>query len=212
MGAGGAAIGGAAPVSEPLFFKSQKEWRAWLAKNHAKKTEVTLGYHKGAGARGDFHHKQAIDEALCFGWIDSRAQGGDTTWSIRFTPRKAKSIWSQVNIKRIEELKAAGLVRPSGLAAYEGRDPKLQKKYSFENRGAKMPAAYVKKFRANKAAWKYFEGMPKSYREPAIWWVVSAKQEATRERRLETLIADSAAGRKIKPLSYTSRPKKKPAP
>lgn len=199
-------------MTAPRFFKSAKEWRTWLEKNHASKTEVMVGYHKGAGKAGGFTHKQAIDEALCFGWIDSQAQGGDTTWSIRFTPRKAKSIWSQVNIRKIEELKKAGLMHPAGLAAYETRDPKLQKRYSFENRDAKVPAAYMKQLRANAAAWTYFEAMPKSYREPALWWVVSAKQEATRERRLATLIADSAAGRKIKLLGYTSRPKKKAAP
>jgi uncharacterized protein YdeI (YjbR/CyaY-like superfamily) len=193
-------------MTEAIFFKSQKEWRAWLLKNHATKTEAIVGYHKGAGAKGGFTHKQAIDEALWFGWIDSVAKGGDTTWSIRFTPRKAKSIWSQVNIKRIEELKAAGQVHAAGHAAYDGRDPKLQKKYSFENRDAKLSAADDKAFRANKQAWKNFEAMPPSYRHPAIWWVVSAKQEATRERRLAQLIADSAAGKRLKHLT---RPEKK---
>ena len=194
-----------ARVDEPRFFTSQKDWRAWLEKNHASKTEVIVGYHKGAAAKGGFHHKQAIDEALCFGWIDSVAKGGETTWSIRFTPRKTKSIWSDINIRRIEELKAAGLVHPAGLAAYENRDPKLQKKYSFENRDAKLAPAYKKAFKSDKAAWKNFEAMAPSYRHPAIWWVMSAKQEETRERRLKTLIADSAAGRKVKHLTPLKR-------
>jgi uncharacterized protein YdeI (YjbR/CyaY-like superfamily) len=194
-----------AAVTKPRFFKSQKEWRAWLEKNHATSTAIIVGYHKGAGAKGGFTHKQAIDEALCFGWIDSVAKGGDTTWSIRFTPRKAKSIWSAINLKRIEELKAAGLVHPAGLAAYENRDPKLQKRYSFENRDVKLAPAYAKAFKADKAAWKNFESMAPSYRHPAVWWVMNAKQEETRQRRLATLIADSAAGRKVKHLTPPKR-------
>lgn len=188
-------------MTTPRFFKSQKEWRAWLEKNHAGATEQVVGFHKTKSAEKGITYKQALDEALCFGWIDAARKGGELTWSIRFTPRKAKSIWSQINIKRIEELKAAGLVRPSGLAAYEGRDPTLQKKYSFENRDATLAPAYAKKFRAEKKAWANFEKMPPSYRHPAIWWVVSAKQEATRERRLATLISDSAAARKVKHLT-----------
>jgi uncharacterized protein YdeI (YjbR/CyaY-like superfamily) len=197
-----------AAVAKPRFFRSQKDWRAWLEKNHATSTEAIVGYHKGAAAKGGFTHKQAIDEALCFGWIDSVAKGGDATWSIRFTPRKPKSIWSQVNIKRVQELKARGLVHEAGLAAYEKRDPKLQKRYSFENRDVKLAAEYEKTFRANRKAWSNFEAMAPSYRHPAIWWVMSAKQEETRQRRLKALIADSAAGRKIKPLTP---PKRAPA-
>jgi uncharacterized protein YdeI (YjbR/CyaY-like superfamily) len=197
-----------ADIGEPRFFKSQKEWRAWLEKNHAKAGDQVVGFHKTKSEIKGITYREALDEALCFGWIDAVRRGGDLTWAIRFTPRKAKSIWSQVNIKRIEELKAAGLVHASGLAAYEGRDLKLQKKYSFENPDAKLSPADAKKFRADKAAWKNFEAMPKSYRHPAVWWVVSAKQEATRERRLAQLIADSAANRRLKHLTPL-RPKAK---
>lgn len=192
-------------MSEPVFFKTRAEWRAWLQKNHASKTEIILGYHKGASKAGGFTHKQAIDEALCFGWIDSQAKGGDTTWSIRFTPRKSKSIWSQVNIKRIAELDAEGRLHAAGRAAFEGRDPAYQNRYSHENADAGLSKVYEKTFRANKAAWTAYNAMPPSYRRAASFWVMSAKKEETRERRLETLIADSAAGRKIKPLSVPSR-------
>jgi uncharacterized protein YdeI (YjbR/CyaY-like superfamily) len=188
-------------MSDPRFFKAQKEWRVWLDKNHAKTAELLVGFHKTKSAAKGITYKQAVDEALCFGWIDAVRKGGDLTWSIRFTPRKAKSIWSAVNIKRIEELKASGLVEAAGLAAYEGRDLKQQKKYSFENRDAKLDAASEKTFRANKSAWKNFQLMPPSYRHSAIWWVVSAKQDATRERRLAALIADSAAGLRLKHLT-----------
>ena len=193
-------------MTEPRFFKSQAEWRAWLAKNHATSTEQVIGFHKANSAHKGITRQQAVDEALAFGWIDGRTQGGDTTWSVRFTPRKAKSIWSAINIRRIEELKAAGAVHASGLAAYVGRDPKLQKKYSFENPDAKLSPEDAKRFRADKQAWANFEKMPPSYKHPAIWWIVSAKQEATRERRLATLIADSAAGVRVKHLR---RPEKK---
>ncbi len=187
-------------MTEPRFFKTQKAWRTWLSKNHAKKTELLLGFHKASSDEKGITYKEALDEALAFGWIDAVRFGGDKTWSIRFTPRKARSIWSAVNLKRVEELKAAGNMHAAGLAAYEGRDPKQQKKYSFENRDAKLSPADAKRFRAEKKAWANFEKMAPSYKHPAIWWVVSAKQEVTRERRLATLIADSAAGRKIKHL------------
>jgi uncharacterized protein YdeI (YjbR/CyaY-like superfamily) len=188
-------------MPKPRFFKSQKEWRAWLEKNHDRAAELVVGFHKTKSDAKGIAYKEALDEALCFGWIDAVRRGGDLTWTIRFTPRRGRSIWSAVNIKRIEELKVAGRVHASGLAAYEGRDPKQQKKYSFENRDAKLDAAAEKIFRANKSAWKNFGLMPPSYRHPAIWWVVSAKQEATRERRLSTLIADSAAGLRLKHLT-----------
>lgn len=187
-------------MSEPRFFRSAKEWRAWLEKNHAKADALVLGFHKTGTDKAAFNYKQAVDEALCFGWIDGRSKGGEATWSVRFTPRKAKSIWSQVNIRRIEELKTEGRVHPTGLATYDGRDPKLQHRYSHENPHVGLPPEFDAVFRRNKKAWTWFEKMPMSYRRPAIWWVTSAKQEATRVRRLDTLIADSAEGRKVKLL------------
>ena len=188
-------------MNEPRFFKSQKEWRAWLTKNHARATEQVVGFHKASSAETGITYKQALDEALCFGWIDAARLGGETTWQIRFTPRKAKSIWSAVNIRRIEELKSLGLVHAAGLAAYAGRDPKLQKKYSFENRDVKFDTATDREFRANKKAWANFGKMPPSYRLAAIWWVMSAKQEATKARRLRALIADSVAELRLKHLT-----------
>jgi uncharacterized protein YdeI (YjbR/CyaY-like superfamily) len=193
-------------MTEPRFFKSPKEWRAWLEKNHAKATELLVGFHKTKTGNGGLTYKQALDEALAFGWIDAVRGGGDLTWSIRFTPRKPRSIWSAVNIKRIAELKAAGRMHAAGIAAFETRDPAQQKKYSFENPDARLSPADTRRFRAHEKAWANFEKMPPSYRHPAVWWVVSAKQAATRERRLATLIADSAAGQRVKHLR---RPGKK---
>ena len=204
-------------MTEPRFFRTAKEWRAWLEKNHAGATELVLGFHKVSarsrssprkrgprvGQEEQAHgitYKEALDEALCFGWIDAVRRGGELTWSIRFTPRKSSSIWSAVNLRRIEELKAEGRLHAAGLAAHQRRDLRQQKKYSFENRDAALSAEDQRRFRADKKAWANFEKMPPSYRHPAIWWVVSAKREETHERRLATLIADSAAGRKLKHL------------
>lgn len=187
-------------MTEPRFFKTAAAWHAWLEKNHAKDGELLLGFHKTKSDEKGITYKEALDEALAFGWIDARRYGGDKTWSIRFTPRKPRSIWSAVNIKRIAELKAEGRMHAAGIAAFETRDTRQQKKYSFENPDAKLAPADVKRFRADKKAWANFEKLPQSYKHPAIWWVVSAKQEATHERRLTTLIADSAAGKKVKHL------------
>jgi uncharacterized protein YdeI (YjbR/CyaY-like superfamily) len=191
-------------MMEPTFFKSAAAWRRWLEKNHDKATEKVVGFHKVGSGNSGITYKQALDEALCFGWIDGHRLGGEATWQIRFTPRRPKSIWSAVNIKRIEELRAAGLVQAAGLAVYEARDPERQKRYSFENRGAALSADEERAFRANRKAWDYFSAMPPSYRRPAIWWVVSAKRDDTRVRRLQTLIADSSAGR-IKPLTPSKK-------
>jgi uncharacterized protein YdeI (YjbR/CyaY-like superfamily) len=196
-------------VSEPKprFFKTQAEWRAWLERNHDKVDSLIVGFHKVASGKPSITHRQALDEALCFGWIDGRAGGGKTTWTIRFSRRRPTSIWSDINIKRVGELTELGLMHPAGLAAFENRDPKRQKRYSNENRNTPLDPEYVKRFRANKKAWAWFEGRPPSYRRPAIWWVMSAVKEETRERRLATLIADSDAGRTIKPLTPPARRK-----
>ncbi len=177
-------------MSAAIFFKDQAEWRTWLEKNHATASEQWVGFHKVDAEKKGITYAQALDEALCFGWIDGIRRGGHATWSIRFTPRKKGSIWSVVNRKRIEGLIAEGRVAPPGLAVYEGRDRTKQEEYSFENQDAVLAPDYEQRFRADKAAWAWFESMPRSYRHPAIWWVMSAKQEATRERRLATLIAE----------------------
>ena len=191
-------------MSPPRFFATQTAWRAWLEKNHAGAEALLVGFHKTKSAKKGLTYKQAVDEALCFGWIDAARKGGVLTWTIRFTPRRAKSIWSQVNIRRIEELKAAGVVHAAGLAAYEGRDPKLQNRYSFENRDTAFDAAAEKAFRADRKAWAAFEKMPPSYRLAATWWVMGAKRAETKGRRLATLIADSAAGRTVRHLTRTT--------
>src|SRR5262245_6861694 len=140
-------------MTEPTFFKSAADWRKWLARNHDKATETLVGFHKAKSGNGGLTYKEALDEALCFGWIDGVRRGGELTYTIRFTPRRPKSIWSQINIRRIAELKADGRLHDAGLAAFETRDPKLQKRYSFENRDAGFTAEQEATFRKNKRAW-----------------------------------------------------------
>lgn len=143
-------------------------------------------------------YKQALDEALCFGWIDGVRRGlDDVSFTVRFTPRKAKSKWSLVNTRRAKELEAQGRMHASGLAAFRARDPEFGPKYSFESRPVELSGALAKRFRAAKAAWKFFQSRPPGYRRTASFWVMNAKQEATRERRLDALIECSARGSPI---------------
>jgi len=140
-------------VTGPTFFRSAAEWRKWLEKNHTKADEKLVGFHKVGSGNTGITYKNALDEALCFGWIDGVRRGGESTWTIRFTRRRAKSIWSQVNIKRVEELRGEERLRPAGLAAYEARDPARQNRYSGENRNAAFSSEEERTFRASKKAW-----------------------------------------------------------
>src|SRR5262249_42054651 len=131
-------------MTEPTFFAAPAEWRAWLAKNHATATELLVGFHKVSTGRGGMTHREALDEALAFGWIDGRGRGGAEHWTIRFSPRRRKSIWSDVNIRRVGELTALGRMHPAGIAAFEARDPARQKRYSYENRDVALAPEYEK--------------------------------------------------------------------
>jgi uncharacterized protein YdeI (YjbR/CyaY-like superfamily) len=181
------------------FFESRKAFRKWLEKNHDKVTELFIGMYRKESGRGGITYREALDEALCFGWIDGvRKRVDDVSYAQRFTPRTKKSYWSAVNTKRFEELKKLGLVAPPGQAAFDARDASKTQKYSFEREQAEVFSPEIeKKFRAKKRAWQFFEVQPPGYRKLATFWVMSAKQEATRAKRLEKLIADSAAGKRI---------------
>ena len=192
-------------MTDATFFKSAAAWRKWLEKNHDTADEKLVGFHKVSSGNTGITYKEALDEALCFGWIDAVRRGGETTWTIRFTRRRPTSIWSQVNIKRLAELMEEGRMHPAGSAMFDARDPTRQNRYSYENRNAAFSPEEEEAFRANKKAWENFSAMPPSYRRPATWWVVSAKREDTRARRLATLIADSLAGRRIKHLIPTGK-------
>lgn len=185
-------------IRSPRFFKSGAQFRAWLEKHHAQTGELLLGFYKTSSDKGGITYKEALDEALCYGWIDGvRTNFDAVSYTIRFTPRKSKSHWSLINIKRAAELKAAGLMHAAGLTNYEKRDESKTINYSYQLSAATLGPAYEKKFKANKNAWTFFTSQAPSYQRHAKFWVTTAKQEETRDRRLEILIADSAAGRRL---------------
>jgi uncharacterized protein YdeI (YjbR/CyaY-like superfamily) len=190
-------------VMEPTTFERPQDFRAWLEQHHDNEPEVWVGYYRKGSGKPSMTWPESVDEALCFGWIDGIRKSIDAeAYMIRFTPRRARSIWSAVNIGRVAALKEEGRMRPSGLEAFEARREDRSGIYSYEQRDeAKLDQGYEKRFRAKKTAWASFEAMPKSYRQAAIRWVMTAKKEETRERRLASLIEDSAAGRTVPPLT-----------
>ena len=181
------------------FFPTPADWRAWLEQNHASETELWVGFYKKATGRPSINWPESVDQALCFGWIDGVRKTIDAeSYVIRFTPRRRGSIWSNVNIRRASELIGAGLMRAAGKRAFEARDPAKSGIYAFERtRPAKLPPDMKKVFLANKRAWKFFQSQPPGYRALVTNWLITAKQEATRDRRLATLIKDSAAGQRL---------------
>jgi len=186
------------PMSSPIFFDSPSAWRAWLAERHEREREVLVGLYKKASGRAGMSWPEAVDEALCFGWIDGVRRGIDEhSHSIRFTPRKPRSTWSAVNIEKAQRLIAEGRMRPAGLRAFEARSEENSRIYSFEQGHVELPAAAQERLRADPAAWSYWCSRPPGYRRIAAWWVISAKRPETRQRRLATLIEDCAAGRLI---------------
>ncbi len=192
---------------KPHFFSSLSAWRAWLEKHHADSQEFWVGFYKVDSGRPSITWPEAVDGALCFGWIDGvRKSVDDISYKIRFTPRKARSVWSAVNVRRATELSAAGLMHPAGLAAFQKRQGNLSAIYSYEQKkSAKLPLAYEKKFRARKTAWEFFQAQAPGYQRTCIFWVISAKQEETRLKRLAVLLEDSEHQRKIGLLTRPTR-------
>lgn len=183
-------------------FKNPAELERWLAKNHASAREVLVEFAKLSTGRASITYSEALDLALIYGWIDGvRRSLGPESYAIRFTPRRPGSIWSAVNVKKVEALIAAGRMRPEGLAAFRGRDAAKSRQYSHERADAKLDAAAEKEFRRNRAAWTFFESQPPGYRRLASFWVISAKKDETRAKRLASLIAESAAGRRLAMLA-----------
>src|SRR6266536_551452 len=180
------------------YFKSARDFRRWLEKNHAISQELWVGYYKKSSRQPSITWPESVDEALCFGWIDGiRKSVDDLRYTSRFTPRRRGSIWSAVNIKRAHELSDKGLMEPAGMAAFDARKENRSGIYSYEQRSEKLAAPYEKKLRQNKAAWEFFYAQPPSYRKAIGWWVVSAKQEATRFKRLEKMMKESARGKRL---------------
>ncbi len=195
---------------KPTFFKSADEFRQWLAKHHAQAHELWVGFYKTKSGKAGITYQEALDQALCYGWIDAiRKSIDDTRYTIRFVPRKLQSIWSVVNTKRVGELTKRGLMQPSGLKVFKERDLKQTKKYSFEQSNPQLDAASAKKLKANKKAWDFFQSQAPTYQRAANWWVISAKKEETRAKRLEKLIQDSENGKRLAHLTYMPKAKVK---
>jgi uncharacterized protein YdeI (YjbR/CyaY-like superfamily) len=180
------------------YFKTSAEFRRWLAAHHDTERELLVGFYKKASGQTGISYKEAVDEALCFGWIDGiKKRVDESSFTHRFTPRTASSIWSAINLKRMKELLGSGRVADAGRAAYERRDPRRARKYSFENPPAAFDAALERRFKANRRAWTFFTAQPPGYQKVLRFWVMSARKEETRLRRLDALIKDSAEGKRI---------------
>ena len=188
---------------EPRFFATPAEWRRWLARHHASAPELWVGFYKRATGRPSITWPEAVDEALACGWIDGIRKRLDADrYVIRFTPRRPRSIWSAVNLRRVAELTKQGRMQPAGLAAHAKAKDGRSGLYSYEQRKkAELPPEMETRLRRNARAWAFFQSQPPSYRHTATWWVISAKRDDTRKRRLATLIEDSAAGRRLRHLA-----------
>lgn len=187
---------------EPVFFTTPAAFRTWLVAHHGTEAELLVGFHKVGSGLPSLTWPEAVDAALCVGWIDGvRRRIDDASYSIRFTPRRRGSIWSAINIGRVDELRAAGLMLPAGIAAFEARDAAKSAIYAYERPHAALDPDDEAAFRADASAWAWFEAQPPSYRRSALYWIVSAKRPETRARRLAALIEDSAAGRTVRPLT-----------
>ena len=177
---------------EPKFFSTQENFRKWLEENHLSSAEILVGFYKVGTKKLSMTWSESVDQALCFGWIDGIRKSIDgESYQIRFTPRKSTSIWSAVNIKKIEELTKKELIFPAGIAAFKKRQEHKSKIYAFETDAMQLPEEFLKKFKSNQIAWEYFENLAPSYKKTSIHWIMSAKQEATQQKRLLQLISDS---------------------
>jgi uncharacterized protein YdeI (YjbR/CyaY-like superfamily) len=177
---------------KPKFFEHQHQFRAWLKENYQKEKELLVGFYKVGSGKPSMTWSESVDEALCFGWIDGVRKSIDfESYSIRFTPRRPTSIWSAVNIKKIEELTQQGLMQPAGIAAFELRSHKKSKVYSHENEVKKLYPTFEKQFKKHPKAWDFFNKQAPSYQKVMTHWIMSAKQETTQLSRLEKTIAFS---------------------
>ncbi len=182
----------------PVYFETTADFRAWLEQNHSEAESLLVGFYKKGTGRPSMTWPESVDEALCFGWIDGVRKGVDADrYTIRFTPRKAGSVWSAVNIDKIRVLLDQGRMQPAGIAAFEKRQEARSGIYSHEQPDVELPEPYLGILLGNASAREFFEKQPASYRKAASWWVVSAKQEKTRLARLEKLVACSANAERV---------------
>lgn len=182
----------------PTFFETPDDFRAWLAEHHAAVAALWVGFRKKGSGRRSITWPESVDEALCFGWIDGVRRRVDAeSYMIRFTPRRAGSVWSSVNVGRVRVLTELGRMRPAGLAAFRAREEGRSGIYSHEQGDVELPEPYLGLLRADAAAWGFFGEQPASYRKAAIWWVAGAKQDATRRKRLDSLVEHSARAERL---------------
>ena len=186
---------------KPIYFPSPAAFRDWLQDHHGSSDELWVGYYKKATGKPSLTWSESVDQALCFGWIDGLRKSVDgERYKIRFTPRRSGSHWSAVNVRKVDELTKAGLMKAAGEKAYAARLPEKTESYSFEQQQVAFDGEQLSAFQANTKAWDFFQSQPAGYRKTAMWWVISAKREDTRSRRLSTLIADSQNGVRLKQL------------
>jgi uncharacterized protein YdeI (YjbR/CyaY-like superfamily) len=194
-------------VINPAFFRAPAELREWLEQHHADASELWVGYYKVSSGSPSITWPESVDEALCFGWIDGiRKTIDEISYTIRFSPRKPGSTWSAVNIRRAQELIEQGRMHPTGLKAFQERRENRSGIYSYEQRQAQLPEEYSAKLEQDKPAWDFFQAQPDGYRKAVMWWIVSAKKEETRLKRLDQLIEDSAQSRMVPPLRRSRKP------
>ena len=180
---------------KPRFFKTPEAFRSWLENNYDKKTELIVGYYKVGSGKPSMTWSESVDQALCFGWIDGvRRSIDENSYQIRFTPRRQDSIWSSVNIRKIKELSEKGLMHEAGLSSFKHRKEHRSEVYTHENEETEFSPAIEKQFKSHKAAWQFFQSLAPSYRKLSKNWVMGAKQQATRDKRLRELIGASEAG------------------
>ena len=195
---------------KPRFFPTPSHFRRWLQKHHAQSGELWVGFYKRDSGKPSITWPEAVAQALCFGWIDGVRKSLDAaSYVIRFTPRTPTSTWSAVNITRAQELVAQGLMAPAGVTAFEKRSDEKSAIYSYEQRkSAQLEKAHEQKFRAKRRAWEFFLSRPPWYRRTATYWVISAKKEETRDKRLQTLIECSERQKPVPPLARPAGKKK----
>jgi uncharacterized protein YdeI (YjbR/CyaY-like superfamily) len=183
----------------PIFFPTPAAFRRWLTTNHSRSNELWVGFYKKSSGKPSITWPESVDQALCFGWIDGvRKNLDEQSYVIRFSPRKPNSIWSAVNIRNMERLISEQRVQPAGLRAYEARKENRSGIYSYEQRSPELVEPYARMFKRHRAAWKFFSAQPPGYRKMMNWYVISAKQEATRLKRLDILIKSSARGERLR--------------
>jgi uncharacterized protein YdeI (YjbR/CyaY-like superfamily) len=185
-------------VAHPVTFASAGAFRSWLARHHLTATELVVRIAKAQAAGKGIGYAEALDEALCFGWIDGvRRRLDEGSFSVRFTPRKPRSVWSAVNIRKAQALEATGRMQPAGRTAFAARTERGSRRYSYESQPEALEPEIERALKRDRAAWRFFQSQPPSYRRTSVFWVMEAKREETRARRFAILLECSARRERI---------------